>query len=347
MFPDFSKPIVANPVRHEEGIAAPIAGVGNPVVLLSKPRDYFLGIAPFKGQRNTEEHRQDLLRWPYYDRQHSGIGHEFVVFQYTDNYGKVTEEVLLDGNTTCLMHRRGDITLPPDCSGKAYQGRGTRREQDGQALRLYESYNNSGNIKQPGDVLYSAQKLAGFEAKSSFFSAGRGSSALDFAEGTRQGYDGKAKTLNKTGLVSYWQTEIKVVDAELAVEYAKPGKAKMRTNAGLLAAFLVYLAADSVRAKFFMRMYYRSRGVGDTEQPWIALWHKVATETKDTGGSRAVTQSVLEWALYAISRVSEPDIQRGADAENFTSTLGERWSRINMASFWSKYVGRVGERRVA
>ena len=121
----------------------------------------------------------------------------------------------------------------------------------------------------------------------------------------------------------------------------------MRTNAGLLAAFLVYLAADPMRAKFFMRMYYRSHGIGDTEQPWVALWHKIATETKDTGGSRAVTQSVLEWALYAISRVSEPDIQRGTSVEKFTSTLGDRWSRINMASFWSKYIGRADESRVA
>ncbi len=69
------------------------------------------------------------------------------------------------------------------------------------------------------------------------------------------------------------------------------------------------------------------------------MFQKVAFETKNTGGSREVTKSVLEWTLYAISRVTEADILRGAETgTNFDSSIGGRWPRIPMKTFWAKYV---------
>jgi hypothetical protein len=86
-------------------------------------------------------------------------------------------------------------------------------------------------------------------------------------------------------------------------------------------------------------MYYMSLGSGNTELPWIALWHQVKLETKKTGGSREVTRSVLEWTLYAISRVSDADIRRRtAEVQGSYSSTLDHWVRINMTTFWSKNV---------
>jgi hypothetical protein len=338
--PDFSKPVFSNPVRHDG--PAPVAGVLLVVVTLQKPREYFLSLPAYKGQRDTEDHRQDQLRSPEYDCLNPTIGHDFVVFQYTDNHGRSTgEEELIDGNTTVLMHHKGDITLPPNCSGKAFQGHGTRRDQDAQAARLYGSYNSKLAAKQASDVLFGAQTLSGFKGKSALFAGGRYTSALDFADGVRQGLDHKATTRDKLGLTGYWKREMKDVDDQLVIDYVglKAGMAKPRTNAGLLAAFLVYLRADPERARFFIKMYYMSRGSGNTELPWIALWHQVKLETKKTGGSREVTRSVLEWTLYAISRVSDADIRRRtAEVQGSYSSTLDHWVRINMTTFWSKNV---------
>ena len=80
-----------------------------------------------------------------------------------------------------------------------------------------------------------------------------------------------------------------------------------------------------------------SHGAGDNGLPWIGLWEQIKLETKDTGGSRAVTRSVLEKTLYAISRVTEADIANGTAACRFTSILDERRG-LHMETFWSKYV---------
>lgn len=335
MLPDFSKSPFANPVRHD-GTQPPIAGA-LPEVSLSGPRERFLNTRAYPGNRNVEEHRQKWLRNPHHNRVHLSIGHDFVVFQYTDNFGRVTEEVLLDGNTTCHMHRKGDITLPLICTGKAFQGQGTRSVQEAQARELYDGYNSSSTMKTAVDTLYTAQQLTGYKAETGLFASGHGTSALDFAEGVRHGLAGKAKTLDKVGLAGYWSHEMKDVDAELSRTYEKQGSAKMRTNAGFLGGCLVYLRADRARTLFFMRMYYMSHGAGDNGLPWIGLWEQIKLETKDTGGSRAVTRSVLEKTLYAISRVTEADIANGTAACRFTSILDERRG-LHMETFWSKYV---------
>lgn len=276
-----------------------------------KSRDFTLAQAlsypPYKGQRDSEKHRQQWLKDADFDPDNFTLGHTIVLASYM---GVI---YVMDGNTQLLMHREGDIKLPDNLPGLPFY----YCSSEDQMRQVYESYNSARQTKHAGDNFFSAGKLNNIKFKSKFLSNGRGTSAVAFAEGARRGLRHRVAHLDHVEALEEWKTELKKLDVLLA-DCGRPGKCG--TNAGILAAALLTLRREPTKAEQFWKLFFGSLGEGETGLPWVRLFIRAAGIFGSKGGGREATLEVVEIALAAFDHCAD-DVFRSLD-------LGQRFHRV-------------------
>lgn len=281
----------------------------------------FLELPSYPGQRDTEKHAEKLRHSDNFDRENLTLGFTIVLAEWR---GKT---YVMDGNTQRLLHQQGYIVLPNELLAIVYFP-----ATEAAFHTLYRSFNGKDNVKTSPDTMFSAFRLNGIKTRSAPFKNAQLTSALSFAEGARLGLRRAAKLTDLNGVVKTWKDQLDSLDKRLT----DVTKSRAAWNAGIEAAILLTYREDPVLADFFWQRYYADRGVaGLANTPWNRLWHKADVESQGSGGSREVTTAVLEYALYAISKVDNSDLKRGNGLTDYISEMpgNARWHRISMATY--------------